>query len=580
MSRVPPIPCFRIALAACVAFLAALLAAPQAGAVVGNGWRMRADEGAFPWTVAIVLTGRPAYSGHFCGGTLVSPTRVLTAAHCIDPGGANQATAASIQVVANQTSMCAGVVVLSTYCKQADVTGFTEGQRIDVSSISLHPQADVAQFHDDVALLTLAQPVANARPLALVASSGENSTDDGTATTADAWGPGTRTFVAGWGLLDENDTIQPSVLQWAGLGTTPPTPAVLPRLSDATCGDVARLDTDFRAADMLCAGSPDGVTTTPDACAGDSGGPLLKLIKPVPSTQDYADPSLWRIMGVVSWGIGCGEARYPGVYARVGAPDIRSYILSDVPAAMPSVPDPTTGPSVTGQYRAGGQITCNAGSWTGATRYEFTMWKDRDANRSRDPRTEPLLATTTAAAGDAASYAVQNADLAAPFNVGCSVTGRGPGGYAAFAAATFTDLKVVVPTPVATTPPTTTPTPTPTPAPVVDRTAPVISTSASVCAATSCRVAVVVIDRGTGLTVAGLDSVTFTLYRKVRVRCGRRTCTKTVKQVVRARRSGDQYVLQLAKLRRSERPKLRITAADAAGNASALAITLRLRTGR
>ena len=61
----------------------------------------------------------------------------------------------------------------------------------------------------------------------------------------------------------------------------------------------------------------------------------------------------------------------------------------------------------------------------------------------------------------------------------------------------------------------------------------------------------------------------------------RRPCTKTVKKVVRGRRSArDQYVISLAKLKRSETPKLRAVALDNAGNKAASTVVLKLRTGR
>lgn len=53
---------------------------------------------------------------------------------------------------------------------------------------------------------------------------------------------------------------------------------------------------------MFCAGLPQGGK---DACQSDSGGPIVDSTK--------------TVIGVVSWGSGCGEPNSPGVYARIGA---------------------------------------------------------------------------------------------------------------------------------------------------------------------------------------------------------------------------------------------------------------------
>ncbi len=68
---------------------------------------------------------------------------------------------------------------------------------------------------------------------------------------------------------------------------------------------------------MVCAGYPEGGV---DTCQGDSGGPL------------FADGSAGRrVVGVTSWGNGCAQEGFPGVYARVADTKLRTWVESVAP---------------------------------------------------------------------------------------------------------------------------------------------------------------------------------------------------------------------------------------------------------
>ena len=105
---------------------------------------------------------------------------------------------------------------------------------------------------------------------------------------------GSLSVVSGWGRLSSGGII-PSQLQAVEVYIT----------SRAEC-DSAYADFGGITVNMICAGVPGGGK---DACQGDSGGPLV------------VDGQL---VGIVSWGIGCAQADYPGVYSNVAT--LKSFV--------------------------------------------------------------------------------------------------------------------------------------------------------------------------------------------------------------------------------------------------------------
>ncbi len=117
------------------------------------------------------------------------------------------------------------------------------------------------------------------------------------------------------------------------------------------------------------------------------------------------------------------EPALPGVYAKVGAPGIRSYLLSSDPPPMPDVPDLAQGPAVSAAYQQGGSITCTAGAWNGASRFEFSIWKDNgDGQRAS---TESELTTLPSADGRSASHPLATSELTGNAKSPASRTGAG-----------------------------------------------------------------------------------------------------------------------------------------------------------
>ncbi|MFI9393942.1 serine protease [Streptomyces bauhiniae] len=253
-----------LSLAATLTAIPLIGAAPAvADSVVVGGFPI--DVSQAPWTVALSSRDRfgGSRAGQFCGGVAIAPTTVLTAAHCVadDVLGTPPNQVRDLKVIAGRTDLLA-----------------TDGQETAVRDIKVNPEYDAATNAGDYAVLTLAEPVPQSAVVPMAAAGDP------------AYAAGTEALVSGWG-----DT------SGGGAYTNRLRAARVHVLADDLCTRAypgGRNGT-YRAASMLCAGEAAG---GPDACQGDSGGPLV---------------ARGRLIGLVSWGSGCGQAGSPGVYTRV-----------------------------------------------------------------------------------------------------------------------------------------------------------------------------------------------------------------------------------------------------------------------
>lgn len=217
-----------------------------------------ADPGEWPWMAALLTRGPDKA---FCGGALVTDRHVVTAAHCTKKYRREEL-----------------FVRLGEYdFKRYDETNARD---FKVAEIREHEDYDKQSYENDIAILKLSRPTLFTSYIWPICMPPLGETWKGYSGVITGWGS---QFFGG---PDSHTLMEVTVPIWPQ--------------NECENSFVHRI-----APSVLCAGSREGGK---DSCQGDSGSPLMVQL---PNNR-------WVIVGIVSWGVRCGEPNYPGVYTRVG----------------------------------------------------------------------------------------------------------------------------------------------------------------------------------------------------------------------------------------------------------------------
>jgi len=239
----------------------------------------------WPWQTAIafspsVALGTTGFERQFCGGSLVTPTFVITAAHCLFVNGSFD-DRPLYSVITGRTTLSSGEdqeIDFDTYFFPVDAGG----------NPLFNPAED---FDFDFVIVRLSAP--SSSPTVQIAGPDERAT----------WSVGQPAFVTGWGATAEG-SAKTDILRAGRVAI----------VDDGTCiNNNAAAGFIVHAETMVCAGLPQGGV---DSCQGDSGGPIA-----VPISGGG-----FRLVGDTSFGSGCARPGFPGVYARLADDPFRSVI--------------------------------------------------------------------------------------------------------------------------------------------------------------------------------------------------------------------------------------------------------------
>ncbi len=237
---------------------------------------------AVPYQAALIFSGTQGDLN--CGGAILDERWVITAAHCIyDFAEQRVQDPSSYQVVVGRSAL-------------SDVNGAV----LEIERIVMHEAYNPSTEENDIALLRLRDAIRfdtlTAAPIRLLTRAEE---------AAGALEAGTMATISGWGATEPDGLQYPDQLQIVEVPIVANSTANAPESYNGIVTD-----------GMLAAGLPEGGK---DSCSGDSGGPLVVTLP---------DGSL-RLAGITSWGVGCAQPGFPGIYARI--PYYQDWLYQNYP---------------------------------------------------------------------------------------------------------------------------------------------------------------------------------------------------------------------------------------------------------
>lgn len=217
---------------------------------------------------------------HACGGSLITPDVVLSAAHCVT---------SSLQFAQ-----------VGKYHRHANHNRPHTVETMKIEQKLMHPRWDETTFENDLVLIKLGKKSQRQNNLVRITKSDLTS--------------GESVKVMGWGKTSSGGRLS-SILRHV----------TVKYMTNEKCSSSLYNYGTVIKDTMMCANNGPA-----DACQGDSGGPMVRQDK-----DDSDNPEKDTQVGVVSWGFGCSFAKYPGVYSRMDVEWIEEAVCDPVTGLSP-----------------------------------------------------------------------------------------------------------------------------------------------------------------------------------------------------------------------------------------------------